>query len=254
MKQTKFRNSRIFHGLAAGLSLALATGVFAAPSKQSADEMAQVRQSVGKLLEGQQPSSISLSPVPGLYEVLVGPKLYYVSADGKYLFSGKLYDIAKREDLTSPKEAKIKADMIEKIGEENMLVFAPEDYKYTITVFTDIDCGYCRKLHSEIKQYNDQGIRVRYLMFPRAGIGSPSYQKAVNVFCAEDRNSALTRAKAGEEIEQKQCDNPVAEEYKLGHMLGVTGTPAIFLQDGELVPGYVPAERMAAMLEEKAAQ
>jgi len=133
-----------------------------------------------------------------------------------------------------------------------MLIFAPKDYKYTVTVFTDIDCGYCRKLHAEIDQYNAKGIRVRYLMFPRAGVGSPSYQKAVNVWCADDRNQALTRSKAGETLEEKQCKNPVADEYALGQMVGVTGTPAIFLADGELVPGYVPADRMESILKEKA--
>ncbi len=251
MKQTMYRTGRLSRCLVAGLSLVLAAGVMAAPTKENA-AIEQVRQSIGKLLSGRQASSITASPIPGLYEVLVGAQLYYVSADGKYLFTGKLYDIDTREDLTSPKLAKVKSEMIEGIGEENMVIFAPEKIQHTVTVFTDIDCGYCRKLHAEIQQYNDLGIRVRYLMFPRAGIGSESYQKAVNVFCAEDRNDAMTRAKAGESIEEKQCENPVAKEYALGQSLGVSGTPAIFLENGELVPGYVPAKRMAAMLQEMA--
>ena len=228
-----------------------ATAVTAAPTKQSA-EIDQVRQGVGKLIPGQPISSITASPIPGVYEVLIDAQLYYVSADGKYLMSGKLFDIETRTDLTSPKLSKVKAEAIESMGEENMVIFAPKDYKYTITVFTDIDCGYCRKLHSEIDKYNARGIRVRYLMFPRAGIGSPSYQKAVNVFCSDDRNQALTRAKAGETLEDKKCRNPVAEEYALGKKVGVTGTPAIFLADGDLVPGYVPADRLESMLKEKA--
>jgi thiol:disulfide interchange protein DsbC len=249
MKQTIKRAGAASRLMLGALSLVLAAGAMAAPTKENA-EIEQVRQAMSKLLSGHQASSINLSPIPGIYEVLVGAEIYYVSADGKYLFTGKLYDVDKREDLTAPKLAKVKAEMIEKVGEENMVIFAPEKYDHTVTVFTDIDCGYCRKLHAEIQQYNDRGIRVRYLMFPRAGIGSPSYDKAVNVFCADDRNAAMTLAKAGKDVEHKQCENPVAKEYALGQKLGVTGTPAIFLENGELVPGYVPADRMAAMLKE----
>ena len=237
--------------LSAALLLCAATSLLAAPTKENA-EIEVVRQSMSKLLSGHPASSITPSPIPGVYEVMVGTQLFYVSADGKYLMNGKLFDIESRTDLTTPKLSKVKAEAIESIGEENMLIFAPKDYKYTVTVFTDIDCGYCRKLHSEIAQYNAKGIRVRYLMFPRAGVGSPSYQKAVNVWCSDDRNQALTRSKAGETIEEKQCENPVADEYALGQLVGVTGTPAIFLADGELVPGYVPADKMEAILKEKA--
>jgi thiol:disulfide interchange protein DsbC len=249
MNQKKYRACVLL----AALSLVLATGVMAAPTKQNA-EIEQVRQGVSKLFSEQEVSSINPSPIPGLYEVMVGPKLFYVSADGKYLLNGNLYDINSRKDLTTPKMAKVKAQMIEKVGEENMVIFAPDKYQHTVTVFTDIDCGYCRKLHNEIQQYNDNGIRVRYLMYPRAGIGSPSYQKAVNVLCAKDRNDAMTRAKAGEEIEEKQCENSVVQHYKLGQALGVNGTPAIFLENGELVPGYVPAKRLSAMFGEMEAK
>jgi thiol:disulfide interchange protein DsbC len=245
MKQKKYRVGVLF----AALSLVLATGVMAAPSKENAD-IEKIREGVSKLLPDHEVSSVESSPIPGLYEVMVGAKLFYVSADGKYLINGNLYDINSREDLTTPKMAKVKVEMIEKIGEENMVIFAPEKYQHTVTVFTDIDCGYCRKLHKEIQEYNDLGIRVRYMMFPRAGIGSDSYQKAVNVVCADDRNDAMTRAKAGETIEEKQCENTVAQQYDLGQKVGVSGTPAIFLENGELVPGYVPAKRMAAMLKE----
>jgi thiol:disulfide interchange protein DsbC len=129
-----------------------------------------------------------------------------------------------------------------------MVIFAPEEYDHTITVFTDIDCGYCRKLHNEIDAFMAEGIRVRYLFYPRAGLGSPSYQKAVSVWCADDRKQALTDAKAGEPLPEKSCENPVADHMALGEAMGVTGTPAILLENGQLVPGYVPAKRMAAIL------
>jgi thiol:disulfide interchange protein DsbC len=235
------------------LASALALGWGFAPLVQAEDsaEIQQVKAGVSKLIKGVQADSVEPSPVAGLYEVMIGPQLYYVSKDGKYLLSGKLYDIESKQDLTSSKVAQAKSRAIEAVGEENMVIFAPEDYNYTVTVFTDIDCGYCRKLHSEIDQYNKLGIRVRYLMFPRAGIGSPSYDKAVSVWCADDRQDAMTQAKAGKTIESKSCDNPVKSQYELGQMVGVTGTPAVFFDDGELLPGYLPAQRMLAYLKQK---
>jgi thiol:disulfide interchange protein DsbC len=249
----KLLNRNAMAALRALTALLLLGPIFAvaAPSQESA-EIQQVREGMQKLVSGHPITAITLSPIPGLYEVMVGMEIFYVSADGKYLLSGKLFDIASRSDLTTPKLKQVKADALNGVDEADMVIFSPKDYKYTITVFTDIDCGYCRKLHSEIKDYNDRGIRVRYMMFPRAGIGSASYQKAVNVWCSKDRNQALTRAKAGETLEEQHCDNPVADQYALGQKLGVTGTPAIFLADGELVPGYVPAQRMEAMLKNKA--
>lgn len=245
------RNAAVaWRALTASLLLVPAFAV-AAPTQEKA-EIQQVREGMQKLVSGHPITSITASPIPGLYEVMVGMDMFYVSADGKYLLSGKLFEIASRSDLTTPKLKRLKSEALDKVDEASMLIFSPKDYKYTITVFTDIDCGYCRKLHSEIKDYNDRGIRVRYLMFPRAGIGSPSYQKAVNVWCSKDKNEALTQAKAGKTLDEKHCDNPVADQYALGQKLGVTGTPAIFLADGELVPGYVPAKRMETMLKSKA--
>ena len=237
--------------LAASLLLA---GTLSTATADESPEVQQVRAAINKLIPNGKADTVEPSPVPGVYEVLVGTQLYYVSKDGRYLFNGKLYDIDKREDLTSPKTQKVKLDAINAMGEENMIIFAPKDYQHTISVFTDLDCGYCRKLHSEIAQYNDLGIRVRYLSFPRAGVGSPSYKKAVSVWCSDNRQEALTEAKAGKDIEAKQCDNPVKAEMELGQAVGVNGTPALFLEDGEMLPGYVPPARLAALLKAKSAQ
>jgi len=232
----------------------LLVGISTTATAEEGPEIQQVRAAINKLVPNGTADSIEPSPVAGIYEVLVGTQLYYVSKDGRYLFSGKLYDVDQRKDLTSPKTQQVKLDAINAIGEENMIIFAPKDYKHTITVFTDIDCGYCRKLHSEIDQYNDLGIRVRYMSYPRAGLGSPSYKKAVSVWCADDPKKALTQAKAGKEIEQKECDNPVKTEMELGQAVGINGTPALFLEDGELLPGYVPPKRLLALLQAKSAQ
>jgi thiol:disulfide interchange protein DsbC len=235
-------------------TLTLAGGFTLTAQAEDSPEVKQVREAVIKLIPGGQADSIEPSVVDGMYEVMIGTQLYYVSKDGKYLFNGKLYDIDKREDLTSPKTQQVKVNAINAAGEENMIIFAPKEYQHTITVFTDIDCGYCRKLHGEIEQYNKLGIRVRYLMFPRAGLGSPSYQKAVSVWCSENRQEALTHTKAGENIEQKECENPVKSQMELGQAVGVNGTPAIFLEDGEMMPGYVPAARLALLLKTKDAK
>ncbi len=190
--------------------------------------------------------------IPGLNEFMSGSKLYYVSEDGHYFIEGSLIDIKANKDLTEARLGQARIAELDKIGIKNMLVFKPKTTKHHIYVFTDIDCGYCRKLHSEIDQYLGEGIEVRYLFFPRAGIGSDSYNKAVAVWCAKDRNAALTKAKKGESIEMKQCDNPVQAHMKLGEEFGASGTPLIVTEKGTLIPGYVNAPSLARGLEKEA--
>lgn len=202
------------------------------------------------LLGEEKPDSVKPTAIPGLYEVMLKSKIVYLSQDGRFVIQGDLIDLKERTNLTEARLDTQRSKALAAIGEDQMVVFAPtEPAKHTITVFTDIDCGYCRKFHQEIADYNRNGIKVRYLMYPRAGIGSDSYDKAVAVWCSPDRRDAITRAKKGEAIEQKSCSNPVKEQYELGQALGVRGTPTIILEDGQLIPGYVPAARLAAMLD-----
>jgi thiol:disulfide interchange protein DsbC len=209
-----------------------------------------INKSLQGVFPGIAPSEINPSPIAGVSEVLIGPRLFYVSNDGKYLLKGSLIELATRTDISEARRNGIRLDALNKLGEENMIVFPAKDSRHTITVFTDIDCGYCRKLHSEIVQYNEQGITVRYLAFPRSGINSPSYNKAVSVWCDKDRQAAMTRSKAGEDLPKADCDNPVKDEYELGQMLGINGTPAIILEDGTLLPGYIPPAKLAAALDQ----
>jgi thiol:disulfide interchange protein DsbC len=227
-------------GLGAGLAVAADAG----------DAEQQIRNSLKVLLPGVVPDSVTESPIPGVYEVIFGARLLYITGDGRYVMQGSLIDLEKRENLTEPrlKTAKLKA--IEAVGEDNMIIFGPSVAKHTVTVFTDVDCGYCRKLHSEIKQYNDLGIRVRYLLYPRAGEGSDSYKKAVSAWCADDRKAALTATKQGKSIESRTCDNPVDEHLALGRQFGLQGTPTIVLESGETIPGYVPASKLIKVLEQ----
>ncbi|MFN5745673.1 MAG: DsbC family protein [Methylococcaceae bacterium] len=199
------------------------------------------------------PDVITESAIKGVYEVVVGARLFYVSEDGRYLMQGSMVDLKSREDLTEKKLAGARLEALKKIGTDKMIVFKPKTTQHVIYVFTDIDCGYCRKLHSEIEQYLKLGIEVRYLFFPRAGKDSESYFKAVTVWCAKDRNAALTKAKSGENLARKQCDNPIDEHMALAEAMGANGTPMIVTEKGVIMPGYVPADQLLKMLEEKPA-
>lgn len=216
-------------------------------SQVHADESA-VRSMLSKSMPSLKIDAITLSEVKGLYEVTTGVSILYVSEDGKYLLQGHLIDIAAREDLTENKLAGARKLAIENLGEDQTITFKAENSKYKVSVFTDIDCGYCRKLHSEMEQYMAEGISVQYLFFPRAGKGSESYNKAVTVWCADDRHAALTSAKQGEQMEQKTCENPVDAHMQLGVDFEATGTPMIVTEKGNVFPGYIPAKRLARAL------
>ena len=219
------------------------------PSVAETSTQEAITKSLSSIFPGVTPDQITPSPMEGVSEVLIGPRLMYISNDGKYLLQGSLIDLKTRTDISEERRNGIRLDALKELGEEKMIVFPAKEQKHTITVFTDIDCGYCRKLHGEMDKYNAEGITVRYLMFPRAGVGSPSYNKAVTVWCSKDQLDAMTRSKSGENLPNASCDNPIKEEYELGQLLGVQGTPAIIMEDGSMLPGYVPAARLAKVLE-----
>lgn len=214
----------------------------------------RIRSSLKVLLPGLTPDEIRATPVDNLYEVTFGTRLVYLTADGRFLFQGKLIDLETRTEITEQRLSELKLAALSEVGEDQMVIYGPDDARHTVTVFTDIDCGFCRKLHAEMGQYNEQGIRIRYLFYPRAGIGSDSFDKAVSVWCADDRHAAMDQAKAGQQIPRKTCDNPVAEHHALGQAMRVQGTPALVLDDGEMLPGYVPADRLRRALDMRGQQ
>ncbi len=231
------------------LLLAVASLLFASLS-QAADEQ-KIKDTLEKLLPGMKVESVADSAVPGLLQVVVDGQLVYVSEDGRYLIQGSVYDTQTREDITEAAKSGLRKKLLDQVDIADKIVFPAKGEKtHTITVFTDIDCGYCRKLHSQIEGYQKQGIEVQYMAFPRAGIGSGSYDKAVSVWCADDRQKAITNAKQGSTPPKKTCDNPVAEQYNLGKRAGVTGTPAIVTGNGQLIPGYMPPEQLKARLDQ----
>lgn len=188
------------------------------------------------------------SAMPGWYELEHGMQLLYISGDGKRLFLGDLVDLETRTNVTESWREQTAIRLINAVGEQNMIVMGPADAKRTITVFTDVDCPYCARLHQEVPELTKSGVKVRYLLFPRAGIGSETYKKSVAVWCAADRVKAVGIAKAGGKVEMKTCANPVESHYQLGRQLEVSGTPTIYLDDGKMLGGYLPSSRLLAIL------
>jgi thiol:disulfide interchange protein DsbC len=202
---------------------------------------------------GIKPERIAESGVSGLYEISVGTNLAYVSADGRYLLRGELIDIKEGFNLTKERQRGLRRAILEGLDERQMVVFSGDNPQHTVTVFTDVDCGYCAKLHRELADYYAQGIRIRYLAYPRAGPESGSARKMVSVWCAANPHEAMTRAKAGREVEQADCENPVANQYALGAQFGLRGTPTIVLETGDVIGGYAPAkDLLQAILQAKA--
>jgi thiol:disulfide interchange protein DsbC len=218
----------------------------------AADKMAGLKTQIETMLPGIKVESLSLMKETGLYEAVLNGEVVYFTQDLKYIIQGEVTSMATRENLTETKKTGIRQSALAKLDESELIVYEPKKTAHTITVFTDIDCGYCRKLHSQMQQYTDLGIRVRYMAFPRAGIDSESYQKAVSVWCAKDRHKAMDEAKAGKKLAEAECANPVASQYQLGGSIGVRGTPALFLESGEMLPGYVPPQRLKKMLDQRA--
>jgi thiol:disulfide interchange protein DsbC len=185
-----------------------------------------------------------------LYELTHGADIVYVTADGKYALNGDLLNLANNNDnISESRRRAIRAQLISAVPESEMLVFGPQNPKYTVTVFTDVDCAYCRQLHSQIADYNRLGIRVRYMFYPRTGPNTESWTKAEEVWCSSNRNEALTQAKRGVPLEVKACPNPVAKHYALGQDFALQGTPAIVLGNGELIGGYMTPGELAQELQ-----
>ena len=224
----------------------------AAGAAQAADTPAQAaaRKALADLVPQAKVDAVETAPMPGFQQVIVGGQLVYVSDDGKYIMQGKLFDTGSQRDLTGMRLAVDVKKKLDAVPAAKRIVFAPAGKpQYKITVFTDLDCGYCRKLHSQIAAYNQRGIEVDYLFFPRSGVGTPSFDKAVSVWCADDRKEAFTAAKAGKDPAPKKCENPVSEQFALGMQVGVSGTPTILAPDGSKIGGYLPPDDLLAKLQ-----
>jgi thiol:disulfide interchange protein DsbC len=195
-------------------------------------------------------TAIEPSPIPGILQMSVGSDLYYVSEDGKYFIAGDIFAMKTKENVTELARAKARGAYLASLDDDAGVNFAAADELYTVKIFTDVDCTYCRKLHREIAEYNKRGISVRYLLFPRQGPGTPSWAKSEAVWCAKSRQDALTKAKNGETPESEKCDaTAIADSYKLGKSLGISGTPTIVTDDGQLLVGYHSPDELLGILQ-----
>lgn len=228
---------------------AVAAAATAATSAGDPAIEARVRASLGQLDPNFNPDYIGAAPFAGFREVVVSGQVLYVSDDGKYLLQAQPYDISKRALATSEGLLAYRRGLLAQVPAEQRISFVPPNAKYTVTVFTDTECGYCRKLHQDIAELNRNGIGVEYLAFPRMGPGSQDFNDMISVWCADDRKAAMNNAKAGQPVGAGSCTSPVAMHYELGQKLGVNGTPAIFAADGTQLGGYVPPAQLKAALE-----
>lgn len=193
--------------------------------------------------------AISETPMPGLLQVRVGGDIVYMSEDGRYLVQGRMIDMDTQVDLTDQAMSGIRKEQLANLDRSEFVTFGNGESDYEVLVFTDPDCGYCRRLHEQIDAYIESGIQVNYLAFPRAGIGSPTHEKMVSIWCADDRQGAMDIAKSGGTPESATCENPVAQQYELGKSVGVTGTPSILTFNGDIIPGYVPPQQLRERLQ-----
>jgi thiol:disulfide interchange protein DsbC len=252
-----FKGTRRALLVMASVSFAASALAVEAPKQSSGAPAAtgkpeDIRVQLAKRLPGAKPEDVRATPVNGMYEITLGGSTAYISADGKYLITGDLYEISSKTNLTEERRVEVRQHALATVKDADTIIFAPAaPAKYTLTVFTDTDCGYCRKLHSEIAELNKLGIRVRYAAYPRSGPGSDSWLTMESVWCAKDRRQALTRAKLGEGIAASKCGTtPVANQYRLGTEMGVNGTPAIFTEGGDLIGGYMPPQKLLDYLDE----
>ncbi len=241
---TKVTKAISLLAILAGISLA-STTVQAEPT------LDEVQQRVSERLPGIAVSSLSKSSVSGLYELVTDGQVYYVDETAEYLVDGSLIRLSDRTNLTDARLGGIHVSMIEEVGEDNMLIYEPQKpSNRSITVFTDISCGFCRRLHAELDTLLEEGVRVRYLLFPRAGIGSQGHKDLESVWCADNPQGAMTVAKAGGNIEPATCDNPIEQHMALAERIGLQGTPLIYTDSGEKIPGYREAGVLASMVNE----
>jgi len=191
-----------------------------------------------------QVKAVRSTPIPGLFEVEVGADVFYATKDGRYVVLGNLIDTASRSSLTDARRRELVAARLAKLDPKQMIVIGPDKPKRTLTVFTDVDCPWCARLHKDVPELNKAGVRVQYLFYPRAGLNSETYKRAVAVWCAKERAKAIGIAKSGGKLDMKDCPNPVKEDFALGRELGVEGTPTMFLDDGTRIGGYLAPPRL----------
>ncbi len=214
-------------------------------AEEESAELQMVRDIVSEHFAEIGPEDVFESPIDGWYTIRKGAIIAYITGDGRYLLQGDLIDLKDNSNLSELSRNDARVKMMTAVPNEDLIVFSPEKVEHTVSIFTDIDCTFCRRLHAQIDQYMAQGIEIRYFLYPRNGPTSPSWAKAESVWCANDRNEALTLAKLDKEYPTRTCDSSiVSNHYAIGQDVGLRGTPAIVLDDGTLFSGYLPPDKL----------
>jgi thiol:disulfide interchange protein DsbC len=239
----------IFLRISITLSAALLFIVVPATADEVSAELQLVRDSVADAFAGVEPEHIFESPIAGWYEVRRGAIIAYISADGRYLLQGDMIDLDQQINLSENSRNEARVEMMSSVPDEDLIVFTPDEIKYTISVFTDVDCTYCRRLHSQMDEYLAEGIQVRYFLYPRNGPATASWTKAEQVWCADDRQDAITQAKLDKSFDSHDCNaSIISAHFAMGKDIGLRGTPAIVAQDGTLFSGYLPPAQLTEAL------
>jgi len=232
-----------------GLILLLTAALFFGAANADPDREDFLRKAITDVFPDVEVTRIKPSPIPGLYEVMLGTEMIYLSEDGRYILQGDLIDLGEKINLSEQEREAARKRVLESIPASETIDFVPDAAQHTVYVFTDITCGYCQLFHRDMAELNGRGVAVRYLAFPRAGVDSESFRDMESVWCAADPNEAMTLAKGGRPVKPAQCDNPVQRQYELGQTLGVRGTPAIYLENGREMPGYIPPDELVQALQ-----
>jgi thiol:disulfide interchange protein DsbC len=219
----------------------------------AAEDINKLKTELEQKIEGLKVEQIKPSPFPDLYQVLTNGQVLYISKDGRYIFQGNLYDRTAGINLTEQAKSTVNAKLLARFDDSKTIVFAPKDPKYTVTVFTDTSCGYCRKLHSEVPELNKMGVKVRYMLFPRQGPDSPDGKILQSVWCAKNKQEAMNVAKSGGQVPAKTCANPITEHMELGQKLGLQGTPMMVTPKGTVISGYLEPAQLLSTLEQDVA-
>lgn len=249
-RTTSFRITKAFALLCCAAFGSLLNAADAPEWEQTLREA--INNSLGAVTQGQlRVEQVNETPMAGLYELIMSSgEILLSDRSGQFLISGELYQTQAQGlvNLTAQTRQGQVKELIAGMPEDQMIIFSPDNPTATITVFTDVDCTYCRRLHHDIEAINERGIAVRYVAYPRGGADSSALPKMISVWCAPDRHRALTQAKNGQNLPERDCQNPVLNQHALGNRIGITGTPAIILPSGQLVPGYMEVDRLSELV------
>ena len=237
------------HKILKSLIAAITLPLLVNPS-QAEDIPSAVAKRLETIVPGYDQKAVKATPIADVFEFIGDGRVLYISRDGRYIISGNIIDLDSKTNLTEQTQQKVTRELIAGYDEKKMITFSPAGKtRHTITVFTDVDCPYCSMLHREVPKLNQAGVEIRYLMYPRAGKGSPTYHKSVSTWCSDDQKTAIGVAKEGGVVEPKTCADPVQEQFDLGQLIGVTGTPTLILESGKILPGFVPADQLIKILD-----